>query len=80
MILLYCDKAQISLYDISVPTTEQTICKMSKLKYELTHDAFDIIMMMATYEEHNVLKPITHAHDHLQGIRGSSGTVFRDKL
>jgi hypothetical protein len=80
MILLYFDKALISLDDVSVPTTEQTISKMSKLKYELMSDAFDIIMMMASYEERNALKPIMHAHDNLEGIRASSGTVFRDKL
>jgi hypothetical protein len=47
---------------------------------ELTQDAFDIIMMMASYEERNALKPIMHAHLNLEGILGTSGTVFRNKL
>jgi hypothetical protein len=37
-------------------------------------------MMMASYEERNALKPIMHAHDNLEGTRGLTGTVFRDKL
>jgi hypothetical protein len=36
--------------------------------------------MMASYEEHNPLKPITHAHDNLGELVVCFGTVSRDKL
>ena len=36
--------------------------------------------MMASYEEHNALKPIMHVHDNLEGICGLSGTVSRRTL
>ena len=33
-------------------------------------------MMMASYEEHNALKPIMHEHDNLKGTRGED----RDRI
>jgi len=70
-ILIWCDKALISRNDISVPTTERTISKMSKLKYELTHDAFDIMQWE---------RKIMHAHDNQRELVASLGMVSRDKL
>jgi hypothetical protein len=36
--------------------------------------------MMASYEERNALKPITHAHDNLGQFVAGLGTVSLDKL